>query len=1377
MLMVFLWVWTNLIFGQILVNAGQDQTICNSDTLVLSELNSSISGIVSNGYWFTNGDGTFAPQQQFNRYNITTKYIPGAADKAAGFVNLVLVSDDPDGVGPQVQVTDQVKITFMGNIAILCNSNLNVSLGDDCTQQMTASMLAANLQQPAHYYTLTLKNSVGQPIPNNTLTRENIGKIVEYKIGHKCGTNSCWGLINVQDKVAPTLNCKNVSVFCGDSTDVAKIGLPLPATATSLPNGTNKFIVNNLDACGIVTLTYTDSYQAQKCTDNLQAKIFRTWSAVDEFSNRTNCIQQIDIKLRTLDEVVLPLNFDDIATPSLLCNGNWAKLPNGYPSPSVTGSPILDGCSNLEATYQDSKFGYCGASYNVLRKWTLINWCGNKVREHNQIIQVRDIEKPNFTCPSALKLYTDYTSCYTGKEKLPYPSNIVDCSSTKLEVRIKEKFANGDFTHQITVDTGGISYINGLPLGTYHATYYIIDACGNKDSCIADVTVEDKIAPIAVCDQNTVISLTASGTGRLHATSVDDGSFDNCKVANLKIAKTTDKCGSLPMIFGDYVDFCCNDVSDTLMVILRVTDNFGNSNSCMVNVKVQDKIAPSIFCPSNITVSCKESIDTSKLNIFGTIGKGSASIKELSNIPNLISPAKPVSGYYLDNCDGDIVTEYTLNLKCNIGSILRTFTVTDKGKNTRSCTQVITLSDPDPMDSLDIAWPSYIELPGCDTTAAASIKSGNPTYKNINCAQPAATYKDIVFKNIEGACIKILRQWTVIDWCQFNEVNNKGRWNYTQVIKIFNTGKPQFIAPCRDSLLCLFAENCAEETFKYQPAVSDDCTSASNIKATWKVDKGNNGTIDAIGDNRELSIKLGVGKHKIFYTIIDDCDNKTTCEFIVEGKDCKRPTPYCLSDVATVVMPTTGSLALKAIQFNKNSFDNCTALNELRYSFTSEVKDSSKIFTCKDLDKGVGLSVPIRMYVFDKNNNFEYCSINIVIQDNSDVCQDTELKGAISGNLIAPDFQTPISNSEIFISEMGSLMTSKDTTGSEGIYEVKDAIVGNQYVVKPYKKQNLEEGLATNDLILIQRHILGVVQLNDPYKVIAADMDYNGRVNITDLVILRKIILGSSSTMPNNRPNYTFVPKNYEFIDKNKPGNFPDSLTITDLKQGMNNGYDFIAIKKGDINLNGYQLLNQGAENRNNSKVSILLKKSAEVTKITLNEAISTSGLQLKFRAGRGVKIEIPAELKDVMFIEEKSGVYTVILLPTSPISAVKGQVLCKVWDNHLTVDESLESSTIYSDEVEPIGIRIGEEQDLAEGLIIEHVSRQSMTVLNQGELTNNLDIKVFDKSGRVVHFIKNIDFQSGVNIIPFEAYLEPDLYFITIYKNGKVVTATGRFY
>ena len=124
------------------VEAGEPQTICYGETLNLDALGASISGDVSDGLWFTMGDGLFLPGNSTNGvFSTTDQYQPGPQDLSNGSFTLILVSDDPDGNGPMVEVSDVVTISFMNAPALVCNNSINVSLAEGCEQEVDVFMV------------------------------------------------------------------------------------------------------------------------------------------------------------------------------------------------------------------------------------------------------------------------------------------------------------------------------------------------------------------------------------------------------------------------------------------------------------------------------------------------------------------------------------------------------------------------------------------------------------------------------------------------------------------------------------------------------------------------------------------------------------------------------------------------------------------------------------------------------------------------------------------------------------------------------------------------------------------------------------------------------------------------------------------------------------------------------------------------------------------------------------------------------------------------------------------------------------------------------------------------------------------------------------
>jgi hypothetical protein len=83
-----------------IVNAGTDFEICENQTISLT---GSIAGSTASVTWSGGSGGTFT-----SATNPVTDYTPSAADIANGGVLFTLTSNDPDGAGPCVAVSDQV---------------------------------------------------------------------------------------------------------------------------------------------------------------------------------------------------------------------------------------------------------------------------------------------------------------------------------------------------------------------------------------------------------------------------------------------------------------------------------------------------------------------------------------------------------------------------------------------------------------------------------------------------------------------------------------------------------------------------------------------------------------------------------------------------------------------------------------------------------------------------------------------------------------------------------------------------------------------------------------------------------------------------------------------------------------------------------------------------------------------------------------------------------------------------------------------------------------------------------------------------------------------------------------------------------------------
>ncbi|MCC6724205.1 MAG: T9SS type A sorting domain-containing protein [Saprospiraceae bacterium] len=599
-------------------------------------------------------------------------------------------------------------------------------------------------------------------------------------------------------------------------------------------------------------------------------------------------------------------------------------------------------------------------------------------------------------------------------------------------------------------------------------------------------------------------------------------------------------------------------------MIFRVFDCHNNYNDCMVNVEVQDKSGPSITCPPNVSLFCGQ--DYTNPTLVGTV----------ETDPTLQGP---LDGLAIDNCGANItVTQSDAGtVACGAGTIYRTYAATDPAGTLSFCVQTITVINNNPFTGANINFPADITLNGCNAPTTPAT-TGSPTFPAPNgCHTLVSGYTDLPLTNAPDACLKILRTWSVIDWCQY-DVNNPsagGIWTDVQVIKVMDGVGPTF-ASCANRTFCNFKDDCSPLAPDLSVNVSDLCTPTNQITLTWTVDLNDDGIADpgftTMGTGQNSTNNYPIGTHRISYRATDGCGNASFCNYLFTIEDCKAPTPVCANGLVVEIMPS-GMVQVNASSLlDPSTRDNCSTNNHLQVSFSPDVTDLSNIYTCDDLGQNV-----VEIWVTDEDGNADFCQTFVEIQDNMGACTGVPLI-AVSGR-IANESNLGLENANV---ELNGNMAGNTTTGANGTYQFNSLPIGFDYTVTPSLNSSPLNGVTTFDLLLTNQHILGSVPFDSPYKLIAADANRNGSVTVSDIVELRKLILHVTDLLPNNS-SWRFVDANYTFPNPSNPfaGVFPEVCNINDLAP-TSPSVNFIAIKVGDVNGTAVTSLNAPvAEDRN----------------------------------------------------------------------------------------------------------------------------------------------------------------------------------------------------
>lgn len=1087
-----------------------------------------------------------------------------------------------------------------------CNDLVHISLDTICKATVAPHMLLEDMIGSPVDYRIKLYYPNGSEQPDLDLDRSDVNKKYDYKIWHLPSGNSCWGKILVEDKYAPEILCRNFSIRCSMGTTPGLLGFPIPSAYTYLIHidsiSPTDYLVDGWDACGLVKLSFKDYVYNNQCDLLCFRKIVREWTAIDEVGNTSKCADTICVLRPTEADIVYPHHYDGFDLPHLSCDLDFPKLANGNPSPDYTGWPVPVGCSTLTASYTDLKILTCGVTFKIIRRWIILNWCTGQLTEYNQIIKVADDRAPIL---GKLKDITIGMQLYLCQSEgfLPKPDSVIDCNAWTYDVFSMEKDPITDLPYApsksfIFYDAGKDLYIlRGAPEGKNWIIYVVTDACGNIAQDTIEVGVVDNLAPIPVCDQKTVVTLGIDGTAKAYAETFDDHSLDNCGIDSFLVRRMDDTCHTGTNVFGPFVSFCCADVGRTLMVALEVVDYYGNRNTCMIEVTVQDKEPPVIIPPTDITVSCTFPIDFSNLSNFGFVRLNEADRKRIIIADPLYAFSNFIAGkdgIATDNCDFTISEYFEKDIQCNIGTIRRIFVAVDGQGLIDTAIQTITIINTDPFDSLDIIWPNNVEIYSCNNVVTHPDQTGHPQYNNRTCAQIAANYDDTKLTVLDSTCYKILRKWFVIDWCQYDRNTNKGYWEHTQIIAVKNS-EPPVISSCTDVDLCdqnaFHNPNTGQcmATFVLNGAGTDDCTEIPNLIWNYRVDENNDGSFGPVQNGNVATGVLPVGVHRLRWILTDQCGNISTCDQVFNLKDCKKPTPYCHNGVVTVIMPIAGTVTVWAKDLNLNSFDNCTAAQDLKFSFSPDVNDVYITYNCDSLNRQKVITKTVRIYVTDEYGNQDYCETTIRIQDNNNVCPGTNPGFNLSGK-INRENNDAIPGTSVNLNDPNGVVLDQTQTDAQGNYAFQNILVSNFYL-KPNKADAINNGVSTLDLVLIQRHILGIKSFNSPYKLLAADVNNSNSVTAKDVSDLRKVILGINVQFPNQTPVWKFMKADYQFTNPQQPWDAPSRIESIQLQEKLDQAH-FLGIKTGDVDLSASVSLNNSVFNRNNNDIQWTFKNA-----------------------------------------------------------------------------------------------------------------------------------------------------------------------------------------
>ena len=987
--------------------------------------------------------------------------------------------------------------------------------------------------------------------------------------------------------------------------------------------GIENYVPQLLSDCGNVIWEIRDLGSVSICENsNISEIVTREFIAIDASGNRSEpCVQDILIAYANIDSLYLQ---GDILFPeevTLECGDLSIEelMDTVFNYPLVDSIPIdLDrGVCGIYATYSDEIFLDTDCKKVIHRIWTIFEpVCGlsHRIIQGTQTIKIVDNTGPSIEiAEDTTTIFTSLHDCFGYLKELPV--SLSDNCQDEENLSFQFRYNN------VISELNGIDSVP-MHLGVHQVYIIANDGCNNFTYDSLTVIVEDNVRPVAACLDNSIVSITADSV-HFSVSSLNLDSYDNCDLKLLQIRKAKETCSPSDLIFGEKVSFCCSDVGQPIEVILRVEDYAGNENFCSGYVLVQEKLRPRITCPPDLLIDCSFPVAASQDtldpfgHLFGTIAQPGFPATQIPIDTQFIIGSSEMlfGGTSDDNCDKnlefEITTEANIN-DCGIGEIRRTFiAVDDAGNKSLPCTQRIIISGDSKLDTSHIQWPSEeVLLEECSITESIDPEfQGRPIIEDVPCTLTGISYEDDYLDFSEegsSVCSKIIRRWTVINWCDPAPFENAH--SFLQVIKISDFEDP-IILDCEVDETVLFgvSNECGEIPVSLSKIATDNCSASAVLSWDLQIDLysdgSNDGALPTTMDSNGVSFNglLPVGRHLILWSVNDHCGNTAQCSETIVVENYKSPT--IIARGLSTSLHSNGTVDVWVDDFQPKGDHPCASTILYTISrFEQNFEQSAQSITLTCADNG---ATSIKVYASIQTQTdtaiYDEVVVAVHVQDNQNVCGSEgplNDEGEVQGIIFTDDGRMVPGVEVALYRQYNHELMNENLSDNSGFYDAGTIEKFEQYFVRPSLDDDPLNGVSTLDIVALQRHLLGVQEFDSPFRSIAGDINKDYRLTVSDILEMRRAILALPSVMDHDEP-WRFVDADFVFDEVQGPlaKALSDKVWITYDKASV----DFVATKIGDVN---NSILIEDKEVASNRSIQKLIVDDASL-KNDLEKAIS----------------------------------------------------------------------------------------------------------------------------------------------------------------------------
>lgn len=648
------------------------------------------------------------------------------------------------------------------------------------------------------------------------------------------------------------------------------------------------------DACGIASLNLDKTeFSCDELGNNTV-----TLTATDGNGNTSNCQATVEVV--------------DQTGPTLDCDDYEIALDeNG--TVEISALDLLDepfdACGI--AKYEVSQTSFSCQDLGVQQVMVTVTDNNGNSSSCQAAVHVRDEIKPSAICQDVtIQLGTEGTASLSPQQ--------VDGGS----------FDNCSI-QDLSLDQSQFDCSN---IGENTVTLYVEDRGDNLRSCQATVTVEDNTGPTAICKDLT-INLDENGFIGIDIEQVGAGSYDNCSEIQLGL-------GSLSQ-----TKFTCEDLG-TNIVTMTISDAAGNTSDCEATITVRDKIAPSLTCPQNMTVS----IDQGECGAYVTLPKAVAS--DNCGLKSLLSRYRPIDENE-DPIGEDSAWSDDHSGFFELGSYEIQWEAADGTNSYSYCVMILDVIDQEAPEVICKDVTVQLDENGEASITEADIDNGSSDACGI--ATMSLDQSSFTCDQTGENTVTL----SVID-------NSQNSSNCQATVTVVDEIDPTLTCP-QDLTVSTDQGECGAYITLPKAAPADNC-GIKNLKSRYRV-------VDEQGDPvgswstwaSDHSGFFELGSYQIQWRAKDDSNNKGFCSFQLDIIDQEAPEVICKDVTINFNGEETIAITSSSIFDEAVSFDACG-----RVSFVSQ---SLSEVSCEN----VGETLSVQVIGVDPNGNNNNCTAQVTV--------------------------------------------------------------------------------------------------------------------------------------------------------------------------------------------------------------------------------------------------------------------------------------------------------------------------------------------------------------------------------------------------------------